>query len=71
MFAKLKARHVQVRVSVLSKTESPGVSNTETYDQRYSQACSECTVRNISGRAMLPDSTVHVSLQYFKLRTYQ
>ena len=51
---------MQVRVSMLSKTESPSESNIETYDQRYSQAGSECMVRNISGRAMLPDSTVHV-----------
>ena len=46
--------------SMLSKTESPGVLNIETCDQRYSQAGSEFTVRNINGRAMLPDSTAMV-----------
>ena len=45
---------------MLSKTESPGVSNIETYDQRYSQGGLECKVHNISGRAMLPDSAVPV-----------
>ena len=49
---------MQVHVSMLSITESPSESNIETYDQRYSQAGSECTVRNIKCRAVLPDSNV-------------
>ena len=43
---------------MLSKMESPGVTNIETGDQRYSQTGSGCSVCNINGRAMLPDSTV-------------
>ena len=48
---------MQGRVSY-AKTLYPGVPSIETYDQRYSQAGSESTVRNINGRAKLPDSTV-------------
>ena len=44
--------------SMLSKTESPGVTNIETDDQRYIQTGSELRVRNINGRAVLPDLTV-------------
>ena len=44
--AKLKARHVQVR-ALLSKTESPGVANIETDDQKYSQTGSEFRESNI------------------------
>ena len=40
--------------------ESPGVTNIETDDQRYSQTGSECRVHNINGNAMLPDSIVHI-----------
>ena len=47
-----------MQVRVLSKTESPGVTNIETDDQRYSQTGSECRVHNINGRTMLLDSTV-------------
>ena len=43
---------------MLSKTESPGVANIETDVQRYNQTGSEFWVRNINGRAKLPDSTV-------------
>ena len=45
--------------SKLSKTKSTGVANIETDYQRYNQTVSESRVRNISGRAMLPDSTVY------------
>ena len=45
--------------SMLSKTESPGVMNIETDYHRYSHTGSECRVRNINGRAMLPDSSVY------------
>ena len=45
---------------MLSKTESPGVANIETDVQRYNQTGSELRVRNINGRAMLPDSTVNI-----------
>ena len=42
-------------ISILSKTKSSGVPNIETYDRRYNQAGSECTVHNINGHAMLLD----------------
>ena len=44
---------------MLSETESTGVANIETDDQRYSLIVSESKVRNIDGGTMLPDSTVH------------
>ena len=48
---------------LLTKTESPGVVNIETDDQKYSQTGSEFRVPSIhvNGCAMLPDWTVHVS----------
>ena len=45
--------------SMLSEMGSHGVTNIETDYHRYSQTGSECRVRNINGRAMLPDSTVN------------
>ena len=44
--------------SMLRETESPGVTNIETDDQRYSMTGSESRVRSINGRAMLLNSTV-------------
>ena len=46
--------------SMLGKTESQGVANIETDDQRYSQTGSELWVHNINGCAMLPAWTVIV-----------
>ena len=43
-------------LSMLSKTESPGVSNIETDNQRNSQTGSDCRVHNIN--SLLLDSTV-------------
>ena len=49
---------MQVGVFYAKQTESAGVANIETDDQRYNQTGSEFGVRNIKGRVMLPDSTV-------------
>ena len=56
--------------SMLSKMESPGVTNNKTDYHRYRQRGSECRVRNINGRAVLLDSTVPSNwLNYFVSRT--
>ena len=46
---------------MLSKTESPRVTNIETDYQRYNQTGSECRVCNMNGCAMLTDSTVRAN----------
>ena len=61
----MNARLVQVRGFKLRKTEPQCVVSKESADQKKkkkkkkSQTSSECRVRNINGRAMLPDSTVN------------
>ena len=57
--------------TMLSKTESPGVTNIETYDQRYSLTGSECMVHNINGRTMLPVLTVYLSIYTFCMTPLQ
>ena len=57
--AKLKTWHVQVPVFYAKQKQNPQMSlNIEIDDLRYSQTVSESRVRNINGRAMLPDLTV-------------